>query len=128
MSRILVLLSALILLSTSVPAEEGNTQPGYFELKPSLVANLASGGKYIRCDIQFMTMNPESLAAIEKHAPTLRHELLMLMSDQDGGQLQTADGKENLRQEAITLTRKVMQELTGKSAVDDLFFTAFFVQ
>ncbi len=122
------LLSLVLLLSGRVFAEDAAVQPGYYEMSPSLIANLAGGGKYIRCDIQFMSLDPEMVANIEKHAPTLRHELLMLMSEQDGAKLQTAEGKEGLRQAAMELSRKVLRELTGKSSVDELFFTAFFVQ
>lgn len=125
-------LSLLLALACTLPyplsAADPAAQPSYFELKPSLVANLPSGAKYIRCDIQLMTMDPERMADIQLHAPAIRHELLMLISDSDGEKLKTPQGKEDLRQKALDGVRKLMVKLTGKGSVDELFFTAFFVQ
>lgn len=109
-------------------AEEGGAQPAYHELTPSLIANLAANGKYIRIDVQLMTMDAVLLPNIELHAPAIRHALLMLMSEQDGVLVDTPDGKEKLRQKAMEASRRIMREQTGKSSIDELFFTAFFVQ
>ena len=100
----------------------------YHELKPSLVTNLPKGAKYLRCDIQLLTTAATLIENIALHAPALRHELLMLLSEQDGKSLKSAKGKEKLRKTALAAIRKVMQEQTGKETVDQLFFTAFFVQ
>lgn len=125
--------STALLLTALLPAltgaEEGApAQPTYFELKPSLIANLNTGAKYVRADVQLMTLDAELAANMELHAPALRHELLMLISEQDGARLNTAEGKEDLRQKAMDVSRKTLRELTGKGTVDELFFTAFFVQ
>jgi len=100
----------------------------YYEVKPSLVANLASGGKYIRTDIQLMTKDPLFEAQLELHGPAIRHTLLMLLSEQDGKVIRTPEGKENLRQQALTQLSSLMQELSGKQGPDGLFFTTFLVQ
>ncbi len=65
---------------------------------------------------------------IEIHEPALRHDLLLLFSDQEGKLLKDPKGKEKLRKLALEAIRKVMKELTGKEAVDDLFFTSYFAQ
>jgi flagellar FliL protein len=119
-----------LLINPIALAEEENTKPtpSYFELKPSLVVNLPSGGKYLRADIQLMTMDSERLADITLHAPALRHELILLFSSQDGETVKTPDGKEELRKQALDVIQKKMKELTRYSSVEELFFTAFFVQ
>jgi flagellar FliL protein len=129
-SRIPLLLVLLLLaLPAAVAAEEGaRPQPAYHELSPSLVVNLPTGAKYIRCDVQLMTLEPELLAEIQLHAPAIRDTLLMLISEQDGATLKTAEGKEKLRQDALDATRGLMKGLVGKGVIDELFFTAFFVQ
>ncbi len=131
--RIPVVFLALCLVLgplTGIQAGEGATppQPSYFELKPSLITNLAKGGKYVRADIQLMTLDPELLPDIELHAPAVRDALLMLLSEQDGKVLRTPKGKEELRQRMMEQARKVMRDITGKSSIDELLFTAFFVQ
>ncbi|MCU7816576.1 MAG: flagellar basal body-associated FliL family protein [Candidatus Thiodiazotropha sp. (ex Rostrolucina anterorostrata)] len=100
----------------------------YYQVKPSLVANLASGGKYIRCDIQLMTHDELFLEDLNLHGPAIRHTLLLLLSEQDGKNIKTPNGKEALRKKALSVISKLMQELNGKEGIKALFFTTFFVQ
>jgi flagellar FliL protein len=100
----------------------------YYQLKPSLVANLLSGGRYIRCDIQLMTRDETLLEDLNVHDAALRHTLLLLLSDQDGAQIKSPDGKERLRKQALKQINQLLKEQTGKEAVESLFFTTFFVQ
>ena len=107
---------------------EANLSAAYHELKPSLVVNLQGVGKYMRCDVQLMTRDDANLEDIQTHSPALRHELLMLLGDQQGDTLKKPKGKEKLRLTALKAIQNVMQEQTGEAKVDDLFFTAFYVQ
>jgi flagellar FliL protein len=100
----------------------------YYQIKPSLVANLASGGRYIRCDIQLMTKDDAFLEELKIHDPAIRHTLLLLLSEQDGMTIKKPDGKESLRKKALKQVNDLMKEQTGKAGLDALFFTTFFVQ
>lgn len=100
----------------------------YFELQPSIVSNLQKGANYIRTDIQLVTHEPASLKELEHHAPALRHELFLLLSDQSGSSLKQPKGKEKFRKNALKSLQKVMRILTGNELVDDIYFTSFFVQ
>jgi flagellar FliL protein len=126
------LVSLLLLLAgagvASAADDEGPAEIAYFEMKPSIVANLTGGPKYIRCDIQLMTEQASRLAEIQLHAPALRHHILMLMAGRDGSQLKTRDGKEGLRQAALEAIRAQMEALTGSPVVKDLYFTAYYVK
>jgi len=128
----LLLLPLFFLLSLPAwaadEAKEEKSKPAYFELQPSVVANLAKGGKHIRMDIQLMLSKEESLDEVKLHAPALVNEMLLLVSDQDGAELKTAKGKEAFRQSALKACNKVLDDLTGNEPVKDLFFTAFYVQ
>lgn len=124
-------LIAAIGMMASVCAAEDASDPGeigYYALKPSFVSNLTGGPKYIRCDIQLMTENAADIPKIKLHTPALRHGILMLIGGKDGAQLKTRDGKEELRQAALESVRSQLQELTGKSIVKDLYFTAYYVK
>ena len=125
--RSLILLSALI---TTPVFAEGESAPSisYYEMKPSLVVNLASGGKYMRTDIQLMTRDDGFKEQLELHGPAIRHALLMLLSEQDGKTIKTPEGKENLRKQAMSTVSDVMKELSGKDSLQGLFFTTFYVQ
>jgi flagellar FliL protein len=102
--------------------------PHYFELKPSIVANMQQGAQYIRCDVQLLTMNTSDHEAVSLHAPALRHEMFLLLSDQEGSQLKETKGKEKFRKNALTAMKKVMNKLSGNDTLEDLFFTSFYVQ
>lgn len=108
--------------------EEVKTTVGYHELKPSLVVNIQGNGKYMRCDVQLMTKDDANIADIQTHSPALRHELLMLLGDQKGEELKTPKGKEAVRVAALKAMQQIMTDLTGKEKIDDLYFTAFYVQ
>ena len=100
----------------------------YYQIKPSLVANLTSGGRYIRCDIQLMTKDDTFLEDLKLHDPAIRHTLLLLLSEQDGKTIKTPEGKEALRKKALSQINALMKEQTGKEGLSALFFTTFFVQ
>lgn len=108
--------------------DEAPLDIGYYALKPSIVSNLVGGPKYIRCDIQLMTEDASLLPRIELHAPALRHHILMLIAGQDGNALKSRDGKEKLRKAALQAIQTELKALTGKSMVNDLYFTAYYVK
>ncbi len=100
----------------------------YYQLKPSLVANLAAGGRYVRCDIQLMTHEETFLETLALHDAAIRHTLLLLLADQDGAKIKTPSGKEALRRQALSQLNQLLKELSGQGEVDSLFFTTFYVQ
>ena len=99
------------------------TLPDGYGFADSIAA--ASRAGFTELSLWLMTLDAAQMESIQLHSPAIRHTLLMLLADQDGAKLKTAEGKEELRQEAIETTRNLMQELTGENSVDELFFTAF---
>lgn len=133
--RILLVLMIFVappLLAEDEDEKEKETEEvpviSYYQVKPSLVANLASGGKYIRCDVQLMTNDELFLEELNLHGPAIRHSLLLLLSEQDGKSIKSPSGKEALRKKALSTLGKLMQELSGKNELKALFFTTFLVQ
>ncbi len=129
----LMMFVALPLLAEDEDQKEQETEEAapvisYYQVKPSLVANLASGGKYIRCDVQLMTNDELFLDELNLHGPAIRHSLLLLLSEQDGKSIKSPSGKEALRKKALSTLGKLMQELSGKNELKALFFTTFLVQ
>jgi len=123
---------ALPAISAGDTEEAENTEEKkpihYHELQPSIVANVQKGAKYLRADIQLMTREDGDLVELKRHAPALRHELILLISDQEGSQLKDPKGKESFRKSALRALQKVMLDITGKERVEELFFSSFFVQ
>lgn len=133
--RFFILIAAIVSLFgagvASAADEEGAERKpvAYFSLKPSIISNVQGNAHYARCDVQLMTKDVRNLELIRIHAPALRHELLLLLGDQQGDNLLTPAGREGFRKQALTAVKKALEKQTGKKGVvDDLFFTSFFVQ
>jgi flagellar FliL protein len=127
------LLSAIaLLLSTALgqanDGEDAAPPTAYVELKPALVTNLNGGPDYIRCDVQLLTRQPERVPDIELHSPALRHEMLLLLADQDGRQLLSPAGKEGLQKKALAALRQTMKQQTGEELIEQLYFTTYYVR
>lgn len=127
----ILLLLLLLLPPTSVFSQEAsgeNRQVAYYEMSPSIVVNVKGRAKYMRCDVQLMTRDQTHLDDIILHAPALRHELLLLFSNQEGDTIRGGKGKEQLRKKALKALQSVMQSLVEAEVIDDLFFTSYFVE
>jgi flagellar FliL protein len=125
---LLALSAAPTLAAAADEAEKPPVDVGYYALKPSIVSNLSGGPKYIRCDIQLMTEQAAEIPKLELHSAPLRHAILMLIAGQDGKQLQSREGKESLRKEALQAMQTELEALTGNPIVNDLYFTAYYVK
>ncbi|MEJ1354609.1 MAG: flagellar basal body-associated FliL family protein [Candidatus Sedimenticola sp. (ex Thyasira tokunagai)] len=132
----LVIMLSLLFFSNHLLAEdeeaEAEVEPktaAYHALSPSLLVNLHTGARYMRCDVQLLSKDDTNLSDIQLHSPALRHELLLLFGDQKGSEMKTPEGKEALRKTALKAVNEVLEKLSGKKElVNDLFFTSFFVQ
>ena len=103
----------------------------YFALEPPFVVNLVGetgGARYLQVEVQLMTRDPESLKAIELHAPAIRARLLMLFAQQDATSLMSREGKERLQNAALGEVKALLVAETGKPAAESLLFTSFVMQ
>jgi flagellar FliL protein len=58
----------------------------------------------------------------------IRNNLLMAISGQGAENLKTREGKEQLRTTMLDEIANVMEKMTGKNKVINLFFTTFVMQ
>lgn len=103
----------------------------YFALDPAFVVNLngpAGGPRYLQVEVQLMTRDAESLAALQTHAPAIRARLLMLFSQVEPNQIADRTGKEALQASALEEVQKLMEAETGDTAAEELLFTSFVTQ
>lgn len=102
----------------------------YYPLKPNIIVNFNARGKqrFLQAEISLMVRDDEVVAAIEEHSAMLQHSLLMLFSGQDYGELQTAEGKELLRQMALAEIQGLLEQEIGKPGVEQVLFTGFVMQ
>jgi flagellar protein FliL len=104
--------------------------PIYFTLDPNMIVNFDGGGRvrYLQLGIELMTREPKAVDALQLHAPVLRNNLIMLLSDRPYDTLVTREGKETLREAALAEVQSVMTERYGRPAVETLYFTSFVMQ
>jgi flagellar FliL protein len=92
---------------------EAKGGPAYVEIAPKFVVNLLENKKYLSINVQLLIDGAPTEAAIKKHMPAIKHELIMLFSDRSLENLQTMEQREALRQEAIEVIHKTINKAEG---------------
>lgn len=103
----------------------------YMEIKPALITNYGGPGPihFIKAEITLrLSKTAEAREVVAHHMPRIRHELIMMLSRQGEENLESMEGKEKLRQDALTTVQQLMQAEAGKKTVEDVLFTNFVVQ
>ena len=98
--------------------------------------------RHMQVIIEIKVSKPDNAAIVEMHKGPIRHELILLLSSQDSATISSAQGKEQLRKEALEAVQKVLNKLQGDTdkdnkgegeekadpIVDALYFTNFIIQ
>jgi flagellar FliL protein len=94
-------------------AEESESGAKYIEMVPKFTVNLAEPKKILLINVNLLVEGEEAIAALKKHMPALRHELIMLYSGRPSEELQTMEQREALRQETTTVIRETLEKMEG---------------
>lgn len=133
----IMLLASTAMLSPVVyaedpPPEDAAALPAtqYIYFEPAFVVNFGSTGRmrYIRTELALKVTSTTAAGKVSQHKPYIRHTLVMFLSKQEADVLNSSQGRENLRREALEEVRRTMNKLEGSPMVDDLFFNTFVVQ
>ncbi|MCF6202789.1 MAG: flagellar basal body-associated FliL family protein [Methylococcaceae bacterium] len=110
--------------------EEGASVDIYYDMKKSLVVNFpkGSGASLIQVSVSLLVKGEETIEALKKHEPMIRNNLLMAISAKGSKSLMTIEGKEALRGEMLRVVGEVMEKMTKKNKVTNIFFTSFVMQ
>lgn len=102
----------------------------YFSLKPPLIVNYQARGRqrFLQAEITVMSREDDVIEAIEIHMPMIRNSLIMLFSGQEYAELQTEEGRELLRQEALVELQGIMEKELGKPGIEKVLFTNLVMQ
>ncbi len=110
--------------------EEGGAKAAvYYAIDPPLVVNFEDGSvvRFLQITMEIMAHDQKAIDSVQRNIPLIRNNLLLLMSNRNYQSMMSREGKEKLRQEALTEIRAV-QKKEGGPDVDDLLFTTFVVQ
>jgi flagellar FliL protein len=114
-------------------AKEGEApKVSYITLSPPFVGNYGLDGtpklKVFKADVALRVTGEESIKAVKANEPLIRNQLVALFTQQTTEAMNSIDGKEKLRQEALKQTQQVMNDETGKPVVEDLLFNNLIIQ
>lgn len=114
----------------ALTAAEKKKPPVYFPLDPAFVVNLTdeTGDRYLQVELQVTSRSSKAKEILEMHNGLVRHQLLLLFSQEQISTLRTRGDKERLQKSALKEIQTVLKEASGEKTVDGLYFTSFVTQ
>ncbi len=130
-----LLLFLWLLSFATIAQEEGEEvaaaiQPIYIPLQPPFVVNYGGAGRlrYLKAELSVRVESAETADAVRHHMPYIRNNLVLLFSRQTDADIDTQEGKENLRLSALETIQKLIETENGIGGVVDIYFENFIVQ
>ena len=133
-ASLLIYLLVGSLFSSAARAQEESEEPvgeaSYFKLHPDFIVNLLSDGgpHFLLTSIQVMSRDESGLAETKHHLPAIRHQLLLLLSEQSYGEVTDIEIRRALQNKALTAVNEVLAAESSTASVEGLFFTDFVVE
>ena len=119
--------------SGSGDAEQGSAETAdlsYWPLEPAFVLNFEgkSKARFMQIGLEVATTSEKSYAAVKKHMPVIRNEIVLLLSGQKYEEMVTPEGKEQLRAELIETINMILKKHKANKGIDNIYFTSFVMQ
>ncbi len=83
---------------------------------------------FVMVTVQGMSSGMGDILAAKHHIPTIRHHILMVLSEQTRESISRVEGKQGLMEDALASIQEPMIAETGATSIDAVFFTDFVVQ
>jgi flagellar FliL protein len=111
-------------------AEEVTAEKLYYDMDKAFIVNFPKGSsaRAAQISVSFLVAGEETSEALKKHEPMIRNNLLMMISAQGVETMGTREGKEKLRAAMLHEVTEILKKMTGKSPVEEVFFTSFVMQ
>ena len=106
-----VTLSSSFVFANSGGGEKFIDGVNYLPIKPALVVNYGGSGKvkYIKADISLRVEDAHAAEEVSHHMPLIRDTLIMLLSSMTDEQVGSGEGKELMREEALTRINEAIE-------------------
>lgn len=100
----------------------------YVELAPAFVTNFqAPKIRFLKADVSLKVKGSATAEAIKYHLPFIRNNLVMLFSRQSEESLNSPEGRQHLKEEALQEVISVLQTESAAAEVQEVLFTSFIV-
>lgn len=112
------------------PDEPAAPESIYLPLKPSFIVNYGGIGRlrYIKADLTARLSTQEAAEAVRHHLPYVRNNINRLFASQTDETIESQEGKEALRQEALREIQALIMEEEEIEGVEDLYFNSLIIQ
>ena len=120
-----------VALDVQVDAAPPPPKPAiYYPLKPAINVSFSVRGRQrlLQAELTLMTRDESIISAIELHQSMIRSALILLIGGHPYEELQTAEGKELLRQQCLQEIQRLLQQEIGKPGIEQVLFTNFVMQ
>ena len=123
---IVTLIASPLLLAED---DEGSDDVIYVPLQPAIITNYQSKRlSYVKADLSLQVRGNSTAEAIDRHLPSIRHNLVMLFSRQDEGALATMEGKSKLKDDALAAVISALEAEGEPTSIEAILFTSFIVE
>ena len=99
---------------------------GYVKIE-SFTVNLQGGTQYLQISMSVLGGTPEVGASIVARMPIVRHELILVLSNQEADVIRTSQGKLDLMEQIKEAVNKAIEK-KGHDGVTEVLFENFVVQ
>ncbi len=114
----------------SEQAEEVKAAAVYFPINPAILLTYTDRGRqrYAQIEITLMTRSDKVVAEVELHSSRIRNDLIMAFSGMEYAEIQTSEGKELMRQQALMVVQEVLTQEMNEPGVEQVLFTNLVMQ
>jgi len=132
----LIMFMVLLMNAAQVFAEEEEEEGVaketlYYSMSKALVVDLpqGSGMRLLQVSVSLAVIGgDEDLASLKKHEPMLRNYFLMVIRNQESEKLRSSAGKEALQVALLEEANKMLEKVSVKTKIENVFFTSFVMQ
>jgi len=103
----------------------------YYSMSKALVVDLPkeSSMRLLQVSVSLSIIgSDEDLSTLKKHEPMLRNYFLMVIRNQEPENLRSSEGKEALQVALLEEANKMLEKVSVKTKIENVFFTSFVMQ
>lgn len=111
--------------------EKPKAETSYVALEPEFTINYGRDKRrlrYLQTTISLEVSSNEAAMAVNEHSDAIRHEVIMLISQQSGEEVRSAQSRQKLQDELLQRLQALMKRETNKPLIENVLFTSFVVQ
>ena len=130
MGFLLLMMSAAGVVGQESGEVAATPQPIYLPIKPAFVVNYGGEGRlrYIKAELTVRLTTSAAASGVRHHLPYIRNNLVRLFASQTDESIESQEGKEALRAEALREIQQIVMDEEGVDGVEDVLFTSLIVQ